>query len=100
MIQSKQTTCHAPAMVLKPVFLACVLCTGAATHAQGITDLGVLNGGTNSQGYGINAAGDVAVGSATNGAAGNAVTAYRWTPTGGFTSLGMLNGGKGVVVHP
>lgn len=94
MIQSKQTTSHAPAMVLKPVFLACVLCTGTATHAQGITDFGVLNGGTNSQAYGINAAGDVAVGSAANGAAGNAVTAYRWTPDGGFTSLGMLNGGN------
>ncbi len=94
MIQKNQTPLHAPAMVLNPVFLACILCTSAAAHAQGISDLGVLNGGTNSQGYGINAAGNVAVGSATDGAAGNAVTAYRWTPTGGLTGLGMLNGGN------
>lgn len=94
MIQKNQTTSYAPAMALNPVFLACVLCAGAAAHAQGVSDLGVLSGGTNSQGIGINAAGNVAVGSATDGAAGNAVTAFRWTPTGGFTGLGMLNGGN------
>ena len=92
--QTNQTTSCTPAMVLNPIFLACILCTSAAAHAQGISDLGVLNGGTNSQGYGINAAGNVVVGSAADGAAGNAVTAYRWTPTGGFTGLGMLNGGN------
>jgi probable HAF family extracellular repeat protein len=94
MIQKNQTTLRAPAMALNPVFLACILCAGAAAQAQGVSDLGVLNGGTSSQGYGINAAGNVAVGSATDGAAGNAVTAWRWTPTGGLTGLGMLNGGN------
>lgn len=94
MIQKNQTTLRAPAMAFSPVFLACALCASAAAHAQGVSDLGVHNGGTNSQSYGINAAGSVVVGSATDGAAGNAVTAFRWTPTGGFTGLGMLNGGN------
>jgi probable HAF family extracellular repeat protein len=94
MIQKNKTTLRAPAMTLNPVFLACALCVSAAVHAQGVSDLGVLNGGTNSQGIGINAAGNVAVGSATDGAAGNAVTAFRWTPAGGYVGLGMLNGGN------
>ena len=64
-----------------------------ALAQNGLTDLGVLNGGMASYAFGVSADGTVVVGQASDGAAGNATRAFRWTRAGGLTSLGTLNGG-------
>src|SRR5690606_36509216 len=67
-----------------------LLCT-LPVHATEFLDIGLLAGGSVSQPAGINAMGDVIVGTA-NGPAPQ--TAFRWTPATGMVSLGMLNGGS------
>jgi probable HAF family extracellular repeat protein len=67
----------------------------ALAQAAGITNLGALNGGTMSRAQGLSSNGSVIVGGAFDGAAGNAVRAFRWTQAGGMVSLGVLNGGTG-----
>jgi probable HAF family extracellular repeat protein len=85
--------------VLKPLKLGVLLALGislipTAYAADGLIDLGVLNGGSFSAAYGISADGSVVVGLATDGAAGDASRAFRWTQAGGMVNLGTLNGGN------
>ena len=70
----------------------CAIGTGAVSGQ--ITDLGVLNGGSHTQPFGVNADGTVVVGEARDGAAGDARRAFRWTQASGLVSLGVLNGGS------
>lgn len=66
------------------------------TAADGVVDLGKLNGGTTAQARAVNAKGDVIVGVAEDGAARpNAQNvlpqfAFRWTQKNGMESLGWL----------
>ena len=60
---------------------------------SGMVSLGALNQGSGSMAFGANGDGSVVVGVALDGAAGNAVRAFRWTESGGMASLGTLNGG-------
>jgi probable HAF family extracellular repeat protein len=63
------------------------------TAATGLASLGTLNGGLLSQATGVNAAGDVVVGLADDGALGaGAVRSFRWTSATGMVSLGALHG--------
>lgn len=62
------------------------------TEQTGIMEgLGFLNGGCSSQANGISGDGQVIVGRATDGITGNQL-AFRWTQTGGMTSLGEAPG--------
>jgi len=65
------------------------------TPVGGMVSLGVLNGGTMSQAYGVTGDGTMVVGVAGDGAASNASRAFRWTQETGMVSLGVLNGGAG-----
>jgi len=59
-----------------------------------ITDLGILTGGTNSYGYGVNANGTAVVGTADHSDDfGSGDRAFRWTVSGGMQDLGVLDGG-------
>ncbi|WP_334157932.1 autotransporter domain-containing protein [Oryzomicrobium sp.] len=85
---------------LRPSPLSCALLlafatplTGAAFAQGSLVDLGKLNGGTFSQASGVSANGSVVVGTADDGALGNARRAFLWTASGGMVSLGTLNGG-------
>lgn len=62
------------------------------TESKGAQSLPALNGGNRSNANGISADGTTIVGYATDGLAGNATRAVRWT-NGGVTNLGTLNGG-------
>lgn len=82
----------------KPLVLAVALALGAsfvatAHGADGISDLGALNGGGWSYAYGISADGGTVIGYAEDPGAGFAGRAFRWTQAGGMVSLGALNGG-------
>ena len=67
-----------------------------STTAGTMTDLGTLNSASgNSFAYGVNAAGDVVVGSSATGIVGSASHAFRWTLNDGMTDLGTLNGTTG-----
>ncbi|EJL88744.1 HAF family repeat protein [Herbaspirillum sp. CF444] len=61
--------------------------------AQTISDLAPFNGGSSSSSNGVSASGDVVVGDATDGNAGDQFRAFRWTSSGGMLDLGTLNGG-------
>jgi len=52
-----------------------------------MVSLGVLNGGSISSAAGVSADGAVVVGYATDGAAGNAQRAFRWTRAGGMQTV-------------
>lgn len=67
-------------------------CTATAYGADGLFDLGLLNGGTESVANGISADGSIVIGTARNGAAGNALRAIRWAADGSTQSLGTLGG--------
>lgn len=73
-----------PVRVLRLAFAApfLALAAGAAQAQSGITDLGRLNGGIESGARGVSGDGSVVVGEATDGAAGDAFRAYRWTQAG------------------
>jgi probable HAF family extracellular repeat protein len=58
------------------------------------TDLGFLNGGTESSAQGISFDGSVVVGAARDGAVQDQGRAFRWTAEKGMESLGTLNGGS------
>lgn len=59
------------------------------------TDLGTLNGGSESIALGVSADGSVIVGEARDGSAQDQLRAFRWTAEKGMESLGTLNGGIG-----
>src|SRR5258706_10651218 len=63
----------------------------ATAHSQ-FTDLGTLNGGTQTYAFGVSGNGSVVVGYALDGAASD-YRAFRWTQATGLVSLGSLNGG-------
>lgn len=66
--------------------------------ADGLFDLGTLNGGSYAIPWDINAAGDVVVGEGDDGAI-SSVRAFRWTEATGIVSLGALNGGMASVAY-
>lgn len=89
-----------PPQPVNRILLAFLLGLGSVAQAGGLTDLGVLSGTTGSQGYAINAAGDVVVGGTApvdsrtaSGIASSSGRAFRWTATGGMTDLGTFPGG-------
>lgn len=63
------------------------------TPTDGMSSLGALNGGPNSEAKATSADGSVVVGYAADGAAADANRAFRWTQATGMVSLGTLNGG-------
>ena len=63
------------------------------TPTDGMSSIGPLNGGPNSEAEATSADGSVVVGHAADGAAANANRAFRWTQTTGMVSLGALNNG-------
>ncbi|HEX5392115.1 MAG TPA: autotransporter domain-containing protein [Rhodocyclaceae bacterium] len=89
MKQNRSTTAHR----LHPLTLAVIatLLPLSAHAADGLTDIGVLNGGTYSSGASVSADGSVMVGNAEDGN-GGMNHAFRWTQAGGMVSLGALNG--------
>lgn len=62
-----------------------------SSFGQTITSLGVLPGGTMSEGQAVNADGTVVVG--FGNATGSGAQIFRWTPSGGPQPLGFLPGG-------
>ncbi len=68
------------------------------TPATGMVSLGALHGGGWSWAHGVSADGTVVVGFAADGAAGNAVRAFRWQG-GVMESLGVLNLGPSSHAH-
>lgn len=83
-------------------FLTVLFAINAAEPAfgqSGITDLGGLNGGTFSWGYGVSADGSVGVGKSQDSPGGPFTRAFRWTQGGGLQSLGALNGGNNSVAY-
>ncbi|AIL13781.1 hypothetical protein IM40_10300 (plasmid) [Candidatus Paracaedimonas acanthamoebae] len=58
------------------------------------TDLGFLNGGSESIALGVSSDGSVIVGEAKDGATQHQRRAFRWTVEKGMESLGTLNGGR------
>lgn len=57
------------------------------TEATGMESLGTLNGGTMSYATDVNAAGDVVVGTSSDGATGDSMRGFRWTPKAGMQSV-------------
>jgi probable HAF family extracellular repeat protein len=64
-----------------------------AVAQSGLADLGLLNGGSNPNAYGVSANGNVVVGFSEDGSVRNELRAFRWTQAGGMVSLGTINGG-------
>ena len=62
------------------------------TEAGGLVELGLLEGGTSADAYGVSGSGAVIVGRSVG--AGNLSTAVRWTEAGEAESLGTLAGGN------
>lgn len=79
--------------VFKYTLLLVTIFLTLKTAAQNISDLSPFNGGSRSSSNGVNANGDVVVGDATDGNAGDEFRAFRWTLSGGMQNLGTLNGG-------
>src|SRR5512134_1187222 len=59
-----------------------------ANAADGFQSLGLLNGGSYSEAYGVSADGSVVVGESTDSTAKR--RAFRWTAAGGMQPLGLL----------
>ncbi len=82
---------------IKPLPALLVLCfstfVAPAIAADGITDLGLLSGDTQSQAYGVSADGSVVVGISNDNASFLTAEAFRWTRATGMLGLGFLSGG-------
>lgn len=94
-------SCYFHPVFFRPSPLSCALLlafaaplAGAAFAQGSLADLGKLNGGAFSQASGVSANGSVLVGTAGDGALGNARRAFLWTASGGMVSLGTLNGAR------
>ncbi|HUH60972.1 MAG TPA: autotransporter domain-containing protein [Candidimonas sp.] len=68
------------------------------TAATGMESLGTINGGTMSLANDVNAAGDVVVGTSADGATGNTMRGFRWTPKSGMQSVEQWLADNGVTV--
>jgi len=82
---------HFSMKLLRPAFFLAAASAATLAHAQSLTDLGLLPGGTWSEGLGVSADGSIVVG---RGNSTNGNRAFRWTSAGGMTDLGVLPGGN------
>ena len=73
--------------------VASSLCISPLFAAGGVTDLGVMSGGSISQANGVSADGSVVVGVGSS-ARYSSGEAFRWTQAGGMVGLGVLSGGN------
>jgi len=70
---------------------ACRLTFNESEQAPVIQDLGMLNGGTKSDAWGVSSDGNVVVGWSSSE---NGMRAFRWTVNGGMQSLGVIANGQ------
>lgn len=68
------------------------------TEATGMEDLGTIRSGSMSLASDVNAAGDVVVGRSADGATGNTMRGFRWTPKTGMQTVEQWLADNGVTV--
>lgn len=90
MSMTKRVQARRNAALMKPMAVALLLAFAGPVGAAGLTNVGLFPGGGYNYAAAVSSDGSTVVGYADDGT-GNGV-AYRWTSSGGLSSLGTLGG--------